>query len=324
MNVADMEIAVVGPGAIGCLLAAYLTRAGATVSLLDHRPERAKLLKERGITVESERGGFHARMKVTATSTEIRSAELLILCVKANNTADAAARLKGRIAPQSHLLTLQNGLGNVERLGEFFGSSQILAGTTSHGATLLELGRVRHAGYGEIFMGETGGAGSTLAGTAKLQNLAATFNRAGLEAQVVDDIEKVLWRKLVVNVGINALTAILGVANGELLRIHDCTSLMDGAVREAVQVARHYGINLNVPEEIERVRAVCHSTNANISSMLQDVRRKKKTEIDQLNGVVVKMAADCGMTVPVNETLTAIVRSLEAGYKFSSLNPDIS
>jgi 2-dehydropantoate 2-reductase len=314
MVISDMEIAVVGPGAIGCLFAAYLATAGGSVWLLDHRPERAKVLRERGVTVESERGDFHARLQVTATPTEIRSAELLILCVKANNTADAAARLQGSISPQSHLLTLQNGLGNVERLGEFFGSSQILAGTTSHGATLLEVGRVRHAGYGEIFMGETGGVRSTLAGTAKLQNLAATFNRAGLEAQVVDDIESVLWRKLVVNVGINALTAILDMPNGELLRIHDCQSLMNGAVREAVEVARHCGIELNVPEEIDRVRDVCRSTKANISSMLQDVRRKKKTEIDQLNGVVVEMAARYGVAAPVNEVLTAIVRCLEAGY----------
>jgi 2-dehydropantoate 2-reductase len=129
---------------------------------------------------------------------------------------------------------------------------------------------------------------------------------------VVDDIEVVLWRKLVVNVGINALTAILGVPNGELLRIHDCANLMNGAVAEAVEVARYCGIHLNPMEEIERVRAVCRSTTSNISSMLQDVRRKKKTEIDQLNGVVVKMAASYGMTAPVNEVLTALVRSLEA------------
>jgi len=308
-----MEIVVVGPGAIGCLFAAYLARAGSTVRLLDHRPERAKLLRERGITVESERGDFHARMKVTAKPAEIRSADLLILCVKANNTADAAARLKGTISPQSHLLTLQNGLGNVERLGEFFDSSRILAGATSHGATLLDVGRVRHAGYGEIWIGETGGTSSSLAGREKLQNLATTLNRAGLKAQVVDDIEAVLWRKLMVNVGINALTAILGVPNGELLRIHECTNLMDGAVAEAVKVAHYCGIQLNAMEEIERVRAVCRSTTSNISSMLQDVRRKKKTEIDQLNGVVVKIAASHGMTAPVNEVLTALVRSLEAG-----------
>jgi 2-dehydropantoate 2-reductase len=297
-----MEIVVVGPGAIGCLFAAYLARDGSTVWLLDHRPERAKQIGERGITVESERGDFHLQMKVTAKPAEIRSADLLILCVKANNTADAAARLQGTIPPQSHLLTLQNGLGNVERLGEFFDSSRILAGATSHGATLLDVGRVRHAGYGEIWIGETGGTSSSLA-----------LNRAGLQAQVVDDIEAVLWRKLMVNVGINALTAILGVPNGELLRIHECTNLMDGAVAEAVKVARHCGINLNPTEEIERVRAVCRSTTTNISSMLQDVRRKKKTEIDQLNGVVVKMAAMYGTTAPVNEVLTALVRSLEAG-----------
>lgn len=308
-----MEIVVVGPGAIGCLFAAYLARAGSTVWLLDHRPERAKQIGERGITVESERGDFHVQMKVTAKPAEIRSADLLILCVKANNTADAAARLQGTIPPQSHLLTLQNGLGNVERLGEFFDSSRILAGATSHGATLLDVGRVRHAGYGVIWIGETGGTSSSLAGREKLQNLAATLNRAGLQAQVVDDIEAVLWRKLMVNVGINALTAILGVPNGELLRIHECTNLMDGAVAEAVKVARHCGINLNPTEEIERVRAVCRSTTTNISSMLQDVRRKKKTEIDQLNGVVVKMAAMYGTTAPVNEVLTALVRSLEAG-----------
>lgn len=308
-----MEIVVVGPGAIGCLFAAYLARDGSTVWLLDHRPERAKQIGERGITVESERGDFHLQMKVTAKPAEIRSADLLILCVKANNTADAAARLQGTIPPQSHLLTLQNGLGNVERLGEFFDSSRILAGATSHGATLLDVGRVRHAGYGEIWIGETGGTSSSLAGREKLQNLAATLNRAGLQAQVVDDIEAVLWRKLMVNVGINALTAILGVPNGELLRIHECTNLMDGAVAEAVKVARHCGINLNPTEEIERVRAVCRSTTTNISSMLQDVRRKKKTEIDQLNGVVVKMAAMYGTTAPVNEALTALVRSLEAG-----------
>jgi 2-dehydropantoate 2-reductase len=309
-----MEIVVVGPGAIGCLFAAYLAREGSTVWLLDHRPDRAKFLSERGITVESERGDFHARMKVTAKPAETKSAELLILCVKANSTADAAARLEGAISPQSHLLTLQNGLGNVERLGEFFGSSRILAGVTSHGATLLDVGRVRHAGFGEILMGQGGDANPVPEGRAKLQNLSVILNRAGLQAQLVDDIETVLWRKLVVNVGINALTAILGVPNGELLRIPDCAHLMNVAVAEAVEVARHHGIHLNLQEEMERVRGVCRSTNLNISSMLQDVRREKKTEIDQLNGEVVKMAAGHGTTAPVNEVLTALVRSLEAGY----------
>lgn len=316
-----MTITVIGPGAIGCLLAAYLTRAGEEVSLLDYRPKRATLLQDRGIAVEGEREAFHTPIKATAYLTEIRSTDIFILCVKASDTAEVAAKLKDAIPPESHLLTLQNGMGNREKLSESFGSDRVFAGVTSHGATLLEVGRVRHAGYGEIWLGETSGTSSSQAGGAMLQNLATTMNRAELQAQVVDDIEPILWSKLVVNVGINALTAILGVPNGELLKIPTCQNVMDGAIAEAVQVASGCGIQLHLQKEIEKVRAVCNSTAANISSMLQDVKRQKKTEIDQINGAVVRMAAKLGMASPVNEVLTALVRSLEEGYNVEGGKP---
>lgn len=316
-----MTITVIGPGAIGCLLAAYLTRAGEEVSLLDYRPKRATLLQDRGIAVEGEREAFHTPIKATAYLTEIRSTDIFILCVKASDTAEVAAKLKDAIPPESHLLTLQNGMGNREKLSESFGSDRVFAGVTSHGATLLEVGRVRHAGYGEIWLGETSGTSSSQAGGAMLQNLATTMNRAELQAQVVDDIEPILWSKLVVNVGINALTAILGVPNGELLKIPTCQNVMDGAIAEAVQVASGCGIQLHLQKEIEKVRAVCNSTAANISSMLQDVKRQKKTEIDQINGAVVRMAASLGMASPVNEVLTALVRSLEEGYNVEGGKP---
>lgn len=316
-----MTITVIGPGAIGCLLAAYLTRAGEEVSLLDYRPKRATLLQDRGIAVEGEREAFHTPIKATAYLTEIRSTDIFILCVKASDTAVVAAKLKDAIPPESHLLTLQNGMGNREKLSESFGSDRVFAGVTSHGATLLEVGRVRHAGYGEIWLGETSGTSSSQAGGAMLQNLATTMNRAELQAQVVDDIEPILWSKLVVNVGINALSAILGVPNGELLKIPTCQNVMDGAIAEAVQVASGCGIQLHLQKEIEKVRAVCNSTAANISSMLQDVKRQKKTEIDQINGAVVRMAASLGMASPVNEVLTALVRSLEEGYNVEGGKP---
>jgi 2-dehydropantoate 2-reductase len=170
-------------------------------------------------------------------------------------------------------------------------------------------------------LGDTSGTSSSQAGGAMLQNLATTLNRAGLQAQVVADIEPILWSKLVVNVGINALTAILGVPNGELLKIPTCQNVMDGAIAEAVQVASGCGIQLHLQKEIEKVRAVCNSTAANISSMLQDVKRQKKTEIDQINGAVVRMAASLGMASPVNEVLTALVRSLEEGYNVEGGKP---
>ncbi|UCG14355.1 MAG: 2-dehydropantoate 2-reductase [Deltaproteobacteria bacterium] len=309
-----MRISVIGPGAIGCLLAAYLARAGEQVSLLDYRPERAALLNAKGITVHGVREDFHTNVKATTDTAEISSAAVLIVCVKACNTAAVASLLKDAISSESHLLTLQNGLGNVEKLGEFFPSHRIFAGVTSNGATLLGVGRVRHAGYGEIWVGEGIENSSTPVGQRKLQNLVAVLDRAGLKAQLVDDIQTVLWRKLVVNVGINALTAVLGVANGVLLEIPQCQDIVQNAVTETVQVAHCYGVHLDATEEIDRVREVCSSTAANISSMLQDVNQKKKTEIDYINGAVVRMAARRGRVSPVNQVLTALVQSLETGY----------
>jgi 2-dehydropantoate 2-reductase len=167
-----MTITVIGPGAIGSLLAAYLTRAGEEVILLDYRPKRATLLQDRGIAVDGEREAFHTPIKATAHLTEIRSTDIFILCVKASDTAVVAANLKNAIPPESFLLTLQNGMGNIEKLSESFGSDRVFAGATSHGATLLKVGRVRHAGYGEIWLGETSETSSSQADGAILQNLA--------------------------------------------------------------------------------------------------------------------------------------------------------
>ena len=309
-----MKITVIGPGAIGCLLAAYLARAGQEVCLLDYRPERAALLQEEGINVEGVKGEFHTPIKATANPAEIRTVKMFLVCVKAGDTLAAASRLKGIIPPQSYLLSLQNGLGNVEKLGELFGEEHVFAGVTSHGATLLGVGHVRHAGHGKIWLGPMT---EPAPGRTVVQNnreLSAALNRAGLQALEVDDIRTVLWRKLLANVGINALTAILGVPNGEILNIPEIQKLMAQAVTEAVEMAQLDGVYLHTPDEIERVKDVCRSTAANISSMLQDVRRQKKTEIDYINGAVVNLAARHGIGAPVNEALTALVRTLEVGY----------
>lgn len=309
-----MRITVIGPGAIGCLLAAYLARAGEKVCLLDYRPERAAQIQEEGINVETEKGAFHTPIKATANPAELRSVKMFLLCVKAGDTVAATSRLKGIIPPQTYFLSLQNGLGNMEKLGEIFGEERVFAGVTSHGATLLGVGHVRHAGYGKIWLGPMT---EPAPGRTVVQNsweLSAALNRAGLQALEVDDIRTVLWRKLLANVGINALTAILGVPNGELLNLPESQKLMARAVAEAVEMAQLDGVNLHTPDEIERVKDVCRSTAANISSMLQDVRRQRKTEIDYINGAVVNLAARHGVAAPVNEVLTALVRSLEAGY----------
>jgi 2-dehydropantoate 2-reductase len=310
-----MKIVVIGPGAIGCLLAAYLTKVGADICLLDYRPERASLLRQQGIEVEREGGGFHTPVKATANPSETRSAELFLLCVKAVDTEGAAAPLRGIISENSCFLTLQNGLGNVEKLGELFGRKRVLAGVISHGATLINVGHVRHAGHGEIRLGPSPKIALSANGKQKLDQLALTLNQAKLKGSVARDIENIIWRKLLANVGINALTCILRVPNGKLLDSPECQELMSKAIAEAVTIAHHYGIELDTAKEIDRVKDICRSTAANHSSMLQDVKRKRKTEIDHLNGAVVQMATCYNISVPVNEVLAALVRSIEAGYR---------
>jgi 2-dehydropantoate 2-reductase len=239
---------------------------------------------------------------------------MFIFCVKAGDTAAAASRLKDSVSSDSYFLSLQNGLGNVDKLKEVFGAERVFAGVTSHGATLLGVGHVRHAGHGQIWLGSAEEARPSQRAVESVQTLTATLNRAGLEAVETDDIQPVLWRKLLANVGINALTAILGVPNGKLLDNPDSQALMRKAIAEAVETARHCGIHLDAEDEIDRVKHVCRTTADNLSSMLQDVRHRRKTEIDHINGAVVHLAGRHGVTAPVNEVLTTLVRALEAGY----------
>ena len=309
-----MKITVIGPGAIGCLLAAYLARAEEEVCLLDYRPDRASLLQQKGIKVETVEGEFHTPIMVTANPAETRSAKVFILCVKAGDTEAAASRLKAISSAESFFLTLQNGLGNVDKLAEIFGDERVLAGVTSHGSTILGVGHVRHAGHGKIWLGPMAEAAPGGAVIKNRSELAAALNRADLQTLEVEDIQTVLWRKLLANVGINALTAILQVPNGELLNLPESRKLMARAVAEAVEISQFDGVHFHTADEIEKVKDVCRSTAANISSMLQDVRRQKKTEINYINGAVVNLAARHGVAAPVNEVLTALVKSLEAGY----------
>jgi 2-dehydropantoate 2-reductase len=310
-----MKIVVIGPGAIGSLLAAYLAKVGADIYLLDYRPQRASMLQMKGIEVENEQGGFHAAVRATANPSEVNSAELFLLCVKAVDTEVAALPFKDSISENSCFVSLQNGLGNVEKLGELFGGERVLAGVTSHGATLLDVGHVRHAGHGSIWLGPPPKSSLRPDTKKKLDHLVLALNQANLQATVTDDIEHIIWRKLLANIGINALTSILRVTNGKLLDNPDCQVLMSRAIAEAVTIARDSGLELDTAEEIKRVKDICRSTGANLSSMLQDVTHRRKTEIDHLNGAVVRLAARRGIAVPVNEVLAALVRSVEAGYR---------
>lgn len=302
-----MNFLIVGPGAMGCLFASRLKRSGHHVLVADYRPERAELINRKGILIE-EIGGAEKVQVQAITKRPSGHIDVAIICVKANQTRQAAEGISSWLDPGTSILTLQNGLGNLETLAEVFGKEKVLGGVTAEGATLLGPGHARHAGRGQTVIGPEGPAGGP---TAKI---VSAFKAAGFETGSSDEVENLIWGKLVVNVGINALTAITRLKNGQLPEVEGAREVMKMAVREAEAVATAGGTDLPYPNPFERVLEVCRATAENRASMLQDVLGKRITEIQFINGAVVREGRKLGIATPVNLTLTSLVSAIQDTY----------
>ena len=302
-----MELLIIGAGAMGGLFGALLA-PHAAVSLLTTNQEHAAVMGGHGLTlVDLDGATRRVPVRVLTDPQDYgRRADLVLVCTKTRATAQAAATARDQLAADGLALTLQNGLGNLEQLVAAVGAQRAAAGVTSQAATLLAPGRVRHAGSGPTVLGRPAGRAGAV------EAVAALFNRAGLDTRISDDVDSLLWSKLIVNVGINALTALLRVPNGVLAQTPECDLLMARAVAEAVAVARALSIGLDGERQLERVREVCLRTADNRASMLQDILRGRPTEIDAINGAVVARGRAAGVDTPVNLLLTQLVQALEA------------
>lgn len=302
-----MKFLVVGPGAMGCLFAARLSKAGHDVTLLDYREERADFIDRNGVSLKGLSGDFN--MRVPATTGKVSDMpEVVLLCVKANQTRTAAENLEPWLGPGVTVLTLQNGLGNVEILKGILGDERVIGGVTAEGATLLGPGQARHAGQGQTVIGAEGIAGRAA------PNIVSAFDAAGFDTRSSDNVNDLIWGKLIVNVGINALTAITRLRNGLLPTVAGTRMVMEMAISEAVSVATAKGINIPYPDPLERVMGVCEATASNVASMLQDVLSNRITEIDFINGAVVREAKAFNIPTPVNHTLTCLVQAIQETY----------
>jgi len=302
-----MNFLVVGPGAMGCLFASRLKKAGHHVMIVDHKPERADFINKSGILIEGAAEEERVHVPVV-TGTVPEETDVALICVKANQTREAAEEISSWLDIRAAILTLQNGLGNLESLEEVFGKERVLGGVTSEGATLLGPGHARHAGRGQTIIGPAGPADGPVA------KIVSAFENAGFETSSADEVENLIWGKLIVNVGINALTAITRLKNGQLPFIEGARTVMKMAVGEAESVANAKGINLPYPDPFERVLEVCRATAKNKASMLQDVLGQRITEIQFINGAVVREGKKTGIPTPVNLTLTSLVSAIQETY----------
>ena len=293
---------------MGCLFGGLLTEAGVDVQLLDLWPEHVRALNEQGLSITRDGEERVIRVQAFTDPAEIRKTDLALIFVKHAQTREAAETAMRLLADRGYLLTLQNGMGNAEILAEVAGSGRVVCGTTAQGAMRLGPGRIQHSGVGKTIIGMWEQERQPI-----VDELAALFAGAKISTNVADDIRPVIWSKLFANVGINAVTALTNTLNGQLLDLDDTRDLVKAAVTEAMQVAA--SLHVKVAEDVlQEVFAIARATASNRSSMGQDVDRHRPTEIDAINGYIVRRAGELGLEVPVNQTLTALIKTMQQHY----------
>ena len=306
-----MKISMIGAGAMGSLFGGKLSLAGHSVVLYDVFREHVEKIERDGLAIEDAATGavVVSRPAASADPASVRGSDVLVIFVKSTATEQAAAEFAPLAKKDAIVLTLQNGLGNEAILLRHFGKERTAAGVTSQGATFLGPGRIRHAGKGPTHIAMSDGRSN------RLHGLAEALGAAGFETHVEKDVKGLVWSKLVINVGINALTAITAQPNGKLLESEDIKAIMADLVTEAVTVARARGIAFTYEDPLATVYDVARKTGANRSSMLQDFDKGRETEIDFMNGAIVREAAELGIPAPVNATITRLIKTLERERK---------
>jgi 2-dehydropantoate 2-reductase len=311
--VAERErILVAGAGALGSVVGGLLGAAGWPVTLLG-RGAHMEAIRARGLAIDGLFGIHRVRGLVCATdASELRGPYAAIfLTVKAYDTAAVAAAVGPELAPDGVLLSIQNGLGNVEAAERAVGEGRVLGARVIFGAELLEPGRVRVTVYADPVL--IGSPEPSDAGRAAAARWATALAAAGVPAEPTDAIAAELWAKVLYNAALNPLGALLGVPYGELPAHPDTRTIMDTVIEETFAVARAEGVALRWPDaaayrEVFYGRLV-PATAAHRSSMLQDIERGRPTEIDAINGAVAARGAKRGLPAPVNATLARLIRA---------------
>lgn len=302
-----MRVVIVGAGAMGSLFGVMLS-AEADVCLLDFYQAHIEAINQKGLMVDEMNGTqrvYHLFATTVPEKIETQ-VDLAIIFTKSNQTKQAAQIAKPLLGSKGVALTLQNGLGNLETIAGIIGRDRAIAGVVSHGANMIAPGHIRHAGKGPVYIEKSDRH------IGLLTELTEIFTKAGIETHLSENLDSLIWGKLVVNIGINALTAILRVPNGVLADTIECEKIMTEAVTEAVLVAKAHHIELPYDNPLERVKEACRKTGKNRSSMLQDIFNGRPTEIGAINRAVANKGMEVNIDTPYNIFLSEIIEAMEA------------
>ena len=302
-----MRIAVVGAGAMGSIFVARFKDAGHDAVLVDVVPALVAKVAADGVAVV--RGGEETVTRVPATSdpSSVGIADVVVFFVKCYHTASAAETARPMVGPDTVVASLQNGWGNGDVLAGVFDPAQVVVGVTYNSGTVLELGKVAHPGVGPTLMGPY--AVESLTGA---ERLAGALADGDLEAQVVAPIRPEIWKKLVLNAATLPTAALTGMNAGALTAHGRMKELVSETAREAVAVARALGYEIDEQERIDAIHGLLERAGPAKASMLQDFEAGRQTEIDVINGAVVRGADETGVPVPLNRAFVALVKGWES------------
>jgi 2-dehydropantoate 2-reductase len=307
-----VRICVVGAGAMGSAIGGLLSTTDARVVLLDNRKEHVAELNARGVIVDDGRSRRTIKVAATSDAASVGEVDLVVMMVKSYDTVNAMTQARSIVGRTTRVLTLQNGLGNEERLAEVVGAETVVGGVTHTGSVLSGSGEVHFGGAGKkTYIGELNRRND-----ATVDQIVRLFNAAGLETEATENILGAKWGKLLVNVAVSPLSAITRLTHGGMDQVLELKNCAYEAVEEAVRVAKASGVRLSMedPQEVWRT-ATRGLSPEHKSSMLKDIERRVRTEIDVINGAVVRYGQRCGVPTPVNSTLVACIKGIEFGHR---------
>lgn len=304
-----MDVVVLGSGAMGSLFGGLLTEAGNDVTLVDIRADHVEAMDEDGLAISTPDGdGRTVEVNATTDATTVEGVDLAIVFVKSIHTESAVADAAPVLGDDVDVLTAQNGLGNAEVIAEAVPEERVIGGVTSQAAVLEGPGRVTHTGQGPTSIGRY-----FVDNDETVRRIAGQLTAAGIETAVTDAVRDAVWEKVLVNLGINAATALARVRNGLIAETEPGRDLVEAAVTEGRAVAGAEGRTVR-SDIIEHALRIAEETAANKSSMRQDLEAGRATEIGTLNGEIVRRAGRHGLEAPANRTLTRLVRLAEEGF----------
>lgn len=292
---------------MGCVFGAALAESGSETVLIDVRADVVQALETSGITVR--RDGIERRVPVHATTdpSSVGRVDIVVFLVKSFHTRAAAESVRPLVDDSTIVATLQNGLGNGEILAEIYDPQQIVLGVTAESGTSLGPGAVDHPGRAATSIGPFAGDALDRSTT-----LVDALNAAGFDAQATTTIGYEIWKKLVVGASTLPAPALLGMACGPLMRQPQMRDLVDDTAREVVAVARALGHDIDPAERIAYIHELLLAVEDAKGSMVQDIEAGRRTEIDMINGGVVREGESHGVDVPINRTLVALVKGWES------------